>query len=173
MSLEYKDLVELLKPCIHVDAFESKLGDPDDIIVISFFVRDDQAAKDLVHWMDTGYDFIVDSDKSPGEIKPNRYLVYVEIRRRSNAGQNVWQLLSDLNTLTEFDVDDWEMVYKDKTIPFTKEDFDKHVPLTPKAYRKKFDKDLNEVRAAAGLPLKTYYEKFDPELQDLRARAGY
>ena len=46
-SLEYKDMEGLMKPTIHVDEFSSKMGDDDDIIVISFFVRDAQAAKDL------------------------------------------------------------------------------------------------------------------------------
>ena len=47
-SLEYKDMEGLLKPTIHVDEFAAKMGDDDDIIVISFFVRDLQAAKDLI-----------------------------------------------------------------------------------------------------------------------------
>ena len=83
-SLEYKDLDGLMKPTIHVDEFSSKMGDDDDIITLSFFLRDNQAAKDLMSWFEKGYDFVIDADKSPGEIKPNRYLVYVEMRRRSD-----------------------------------------------------------------------------------------
>ena len=101
-SLEYKDLEGLMKPTIHVDEFSSKMGDDDDIITLSFFLRDNQAAKDLMAWFEKGYDFVIDADKSPGEIKPNRYLVYVEMRRRSTAGGNVEILLDDLATLTEF-----------------------------------------------------------------------
>ena len=101
-SLSFKDLDGLMKPTIHVDEFSSKMGDDDDIIVVSFFLRDQQAAKDLMNWFEKGYDFVVDADRSPGEIKPNRYLVYVELRRRSTAGGHVEQLLNDLNTLTEF-----------------------------------------------------------------------
>ena len=92
-SLSYKDLEGLMKPTIHVDEFSSKMGDDDDIIVVSFFVRDPQAAKDLMAWFEKGYDFVLDADKSPGEVKPNRYLVYVEIRRRSTAGQHVETLV--------------------------------------------------------------------------------
>ena len=88
-SLGYKDLGGLVKPTIHVDEFSSKMGDDDDIIVVSFFVRDQQAAKDLMMWFEKGYDFVLDADRSPGEIKPGRYLVYVELRRRSTAGANV------------------------------------------------------------------------------------
>jgi hypothetical protein len=172
-SLGFKDLEGLMKPTIHVDEFSSKMGDDDDIIVISFFLRNDQAAKDLMSWFEKGYDFVLDADRSPGEIKPNRYLVYVEIRRRSTAGGNVEQMLDDLNTLTEFeDSSDWTMHYRGKEIPFSRDAFDATVPLTPKEYRRRYDADLNEVRIAAGMPTKPIYEKNDPLLRALQNAAG-
>lgn len=171
-SLGYKDLEGLMKPTIHVDEFSSKMGDDDDIIVISFFVRDPQAAKDLMMWFEKGYDFVIDSDKSPGEIRPNRYLVYVELRRRSTAGAHVETLLSDLNTLTEFDVGDWTMHYRGEEMPFSVEAFDSTVPLSPRAYRERYDSELNEMRTAAGMPVKTTYNRQDRDLQTIQSAAG-
>ena len=172
-SLGFRDLEGLLKPTIHVDEFSSKMGDDDDIIVISFFVRDQQAAKDLMMWFEKGYDFVLDADRSPGEIRPGRYLVYVELRRRSTAGGNVEQLLDDLNTLTEFeDSTAWTMHYRDQEIPFTRDAFDSTVPLTPRAYRERYEKDLNEVRVAAGLPVVTTYDRQDRALQTIQSAAG-
>ena len=170
-SLAFKDLEGMLKPTIHVDEFSSKMGDDDDIIVISFFVRDPQAAKDLMSWFEKGYDFVIDADKSPGEIKPNRYLVYLEIRRRSTAGGNVEMLLDDLGTLTEFKQDDWTMHYRDKSYPFSRDTFDNIVPLSPKEYRKKFESEMNEMRVAAGLETKQIYER-DNVLKTLQSAAG-
>ena len=172
-SLGFKDLDGLLKPTIHVDEFSSKMGDDDDIIVISFFVRDAQAAKDLMMWFEKGYDFVLDADRSPGEIRPGRYLVYVELRRRSTAGGNVEQLLDDLNTLTEFeDSSAWTMHYRDQEIQFTRDAFDATVPLTPRAYRERYEKDLNEVRVAAGIPVVTTYDRQDRALQAIQSAAG-
>jgi hypothetical protein len=172
-SLAFKDMEGLLKPTIHVDEFSSKMGDDDDIIVISFFVRDAQAAKDLMSWFEKGYDFVLDADRSPGEIKPGRYLVYVEIRRRSTAGDHVEQLLNDLNTLTEFeDSSAWTMHYKDKKIPFSRDDFDATVPLSPKDYRERTERELNEVRTAAGIPVVTTYDRQDRELKSIQTAAG-
>ena len=148
-SLEYKDLEGLMKPTVHVDEFSSKMGDDDDIIVISFFVRDQQAAKDLMNWFEKGYDFVLDADKSPGELKPNRYLVYIEIRRRSSAAAHVEEILKDLETLTEFDLADWTMHYNGETVPFTRETFESLVPMNPATYRQRVEKDLNEMREAA------------------------
>jgi hypothetical protein len=172
-SLSFKDMEGLLKPTVHVDEFSSKMGDDDDVIVVSFFVRDAQAAKDLMMWFEKGYDFVLDADRSPGEIKPGRYLVYVEIRRRSTAGGQVETLLNDLNTLTEFeDASDWTMHYRGKSIPFSRDAFDKTVPLTPRAYRERYEKDLNEMRTAAGLSTITTYDKKDRALQAIQSAAG-
>jgi hypothetical protein len=161
-----------MKPTIHVDEFSSKMGDDDDIIVVSFFVRNAQAAKDLMMWFEKGYDFVIDADRSPGEIKPNRYLVYIELRRRSTAGGHLETIIDDLGTLTEFNKDDWLMHYKGKEVPFTQETFESMVPMSPRAYRERYDKDLNEVRTAAGLPVKAIYEKNDPAIQAIQAAAG-
>lgn len=172
-SLAFKDMEGLLKPTIHVDEFSSKMGDDDDIIVVSFFVRDAQAAKDLMSWFEKGYDFVLDADRSPGEIRPGRYLVYVEIRRRSTAGGNIEQLLNDLNTLTEFeDSTAWTMHYKNKEIPFSRDAFEATVPLSPRAYREKKESELNEMRVAAGMPVKSIYDKQDPALQTIQSAAG-
>jgi hypothetical protein len=172
-SLGFKDLEGMMKPTVHVDEFSSKMGDDDDIVVISFFVRDAQAAKDLMMWFEKGYDFVLDADRSPGEIKPGRYLVYVEIRRRSTAGGHVEQLLDDLNTLTEFEsAADWTMHYRGKNVQFTRDTFDSTVPLTPKTYRDRYEKDLNEVRTAAGIPVVTTYDKKDRALQAIQSAAG-
>jgi hypothetical protein len=171
-SLGYKDMEGMMKPTIHVDEFSSKMGDDDDIIVVSFFVRDPTAAKDLMSWFEKGYNFVIDADRSPGEIKPNRYLVYVELRRRSTAGAQVEELLKDLNTLTEYDVSDWTMHYRGKDLPFSRDAFDATVPLSPRAYRERYEQELNEVRTAAGLPVVSTYDKKDPLLQSIQSAAG-
>lgn len=170
-SLQYKDLEGIMKSTIHVDEFSSKMGDDEDIIVVSFFVRNKAAAKDLVSWFEKGYDFVLDADMSPGEIKPNRYLVYIEMRRRSAAPRNVQELLEDLNTLTEFEPDDWIMNYQGEEYPWNQETFAKVVPLSPKEYIAATETDLNEMRVAAGLETKKIHE-VSPELRALQAAAG-
>jgi hypothetical protein len=100
-------------------------------------------------------------------------LVYVEIRRRSNAGGNVETLLDDLNTLTEFaDSSAWTMHYKGKETPFSRDEFDQLVPLSPRAYRERSERDLNEVRIAAGMPVVSRYDKQDRALQAIQSAAG-
>ena len=170
-GLEYKDLEGLLKPTIHVDEFAAKMGDDDDIIVLSFFVRDKAAAKDLMNWFEKGYDFVLDADKSPGEIKPGRYLVYLEMRRRSTAPQYVQRLLDDLTTLTEYEPDDWIMRYDGAEQPWSEEAFAATVPMTPDAYRAKTDESLNGLREAAGIAPRQIYSRRD-DIKAIQAAAG-
>jgi len=46
------------------------------------------------------------------------------------------------------------------------------VPLTPRAYRERYEKDLNEVRAAAGIPVVSTYDRQDRALQTMQSAAG-
>ena len=171
-GLGYKDMEGMMKPTVHIDEFSSKMGEDADVIVVSFFVRDKQAAKDLMNWFEKGYDFVLDADQSPGEIKPNRYLVYLEMRRRNAAPGQIDEILKDLNTLTEYESDDWIMVYKKKKHEWSPETFAELVPLTPNEYRERTEGDLNEMRIAAGLDVKPIYTKISKDLQAMQAAAG-
>ena len=170
-ALKYKDLDGMMKPTIHVDEFASKMGDDDDIVVLSFFVRSKEAANDLMGWFEKGYDFVMDADCSPGEISPGRFLVYVELRRRTRVPEHIEQMLDDLASLTEFEPKDWSMDYERKTYPWNKETFAKLVPLSPAQYRKQKETELNEMRVAAGIPPVQIY-KPTRELRQLQAAAG-
>ena len=164
-------MVGLIKPTIHVDEFASKMGDDDEVIVISFFVRSKQAARDLVNWFEKGYDFVMDADQSPGEISPGRYLVYVEIRRRTTTAQHIHDLLEDLTTLTDIKPTQWIMHYEDEEYPFSVEEFNQLVPTSPKQYRDRKQADLNEMRVAAGLHPRRLRE-ISRDLRPLQAAAG-
>ena len=161
----------MMKPTIHIDEFASKMGDDDEIVVASFFVRDRQAAKDLVNWFEKGYDFVLDADMSPGEIKPNRYLVYVEMKRRSSTAEKLQELLDDFHTLTEHEGSGWTMHYRGEEYPFSVETFDRVVPTSPAEYRKREEKDLNEMRHASGLPVKQIYKR-ERDIKSLQSAAG-
>lgn len=170
-TLEHKDMVGQLKPTLHVDEFASKMGDDADIIVLSFFVRDRIAARDLMNWFEKGYDWVLDADVSPGEISPGRYLVYVEMRRRTSAPEKVTSMLEDLESLTEFKPDDWTIHTGDHEGRFSEEEFRRLIPLSPKAYREQHESNLNNIRAAAGLDTVQVYDR-EEDIRQLQNAAG-
>ena len=169
LAVSVADVKSLDAALQRIDLFTSKHDA--DIIVLSFYVRDKQAAKDLVAWFEKGYDFVLDADRSPGEIKPSRYLVYVEMRRRSAAPQYVAEMIDDLTTLTEHEPEDWIMRYDGNNQPWSEEAFAKTVPLTPDEYRATHETDLNEWRTAAGLPVKQIHDT-KPDMKALQSAAG-
>jgi len=64
------------------------------------------------------------------------------------------------------------MHYQDKEYPFSRESFERVVPLSPRAYREQHDQDLNEMRVAAGLPVVVSYDETDPLIQSIQSAAG-
>jgi len=171
-NLNYKDLVGMMKPTIHIDEFASKMGEDDEILVASFFVRDRTAGEDIANWFEKGYDFILDADMSPGEIKPSRYLVYIEMKRRSNVGEKLNEILEDFSTLTEYGKSsDWTMHYRGESYPWSVETFNRVVPRTPKDYRREIESDLNEMRHASGIPVKQIYPR-ERDIKSLQSAAG-
>ena len=147
------------------------MGEDDDVCVASFYITDENAAKDLVSWFEKGYDFILDADRSPGEIKPNKYLVYVEMRRRSNLANNLSQIIEDLQTLTDIEPAEWKFKHKKEAQEFNEENFNRIIATSPKAYRLDQELALNEYRERAGLKTVAIYEN-DEAIKELKNKAG-
>lgn len=165
-GLEYHDMMGLVKPTVHIDEFESRMGDDADVIVVSFYLRNSQAADDLVVWLEKGYDFILDADRSPGEIKPNRYLVYAEFRRSPEFVKNFNQVMTELPNLTAIDPDKFKIRVGKKYYPYSEKAVADTVTLTPAAYNRDREGDINEIREAAGLTPKPIYRRVARDLKN-------
>jgi hypothetical protein len=171
-GLEFKDMEGIVKPTVFIDEFASKMGSDDEVSVVSFYVRNNRAADDLVNWFEKGYDFVLDADRSPGEVKPNRYLVYVEMKRRSSLPEWIAELLNDMSTLTEHESESaWTVGYKGEKFPFTVEEIQSRVILSPVKYREMKEAGLNEMRIAAGLKTKSIRNN-DIDIKNFVSLAG-
>jgi len=171
-GLEFKDMEGIVKPTVFIDEFASKMGSDDEVSVVSFYVRNNRAADDLVNWFEKGYDFVLDADRSPGEVKPNRYLVYVEMKRRNSLPERIAELLNDLSTLTEHESESsWTVGYKGKEFPFTIKEVQSRVILSPIKYREMKEAGLNEMRIAAGMKPKSIRNN-DAAIKNFSALAG-
>ena len=172
-GFEVGDLKNVLLPKLHIDEYDSKVGNNDKNIVLSFLVADKNAAEDLVNFLERGYEFILDAAISPSEIKLGKYLVFVEVLRRIRSIGQILKILSDLSAACGTKAEDWKFSYMDNLeyLPLTKENIKAHVPLSPKAYRDSFNQPINEMRTAAGLPVPTDPVK-DPTIKALQVAAG-
>lgn len=157
-GLEQGDLKRLIIPELHIDEFKSKMGTDEDIIVVSFKVKEKQPANALMVFMETGYEFILDGDVSSGVMDDGDYIVFAEIERNREAPKLIMRLIDDILNLTDQDITEWQFQYRKnaKLYDLTEENIANIVPLAPKIYKQKFKDSDNEITAmqeAARVPI--------------------
>jgi len=160
-GLDYMDLKDQLKNEVTVDEYSAKMGPDNAIVTITFTVYSKLAANDLVSWFERGYDWVLDASVSDGELEPGQYLVFVEMDRRSKVPSRICTLLSDLNTLTDIKLGDWNVKIEGEDCPADPEAIADKMILNPNVYKaeKESEKELNEFRTIAGLETKPMYEE--------------
>jgi hypothetical protein len=175
-NLEMGDLKRLVHNELHIDEYKSKMGGDDAVCVISFKVSGKEPAADLVSFIEKGYDWVLDADVSSGEKEGGDYLVFVEIDRRTDVPKDIVQLIDDINNLTEQTLEGWRVRYHKSATehPLTVDALTKIIPLTPEAYRKKFNsnqEELDQLKTAAGVEVTTKAPK-NEYTESLRVAAG-
>jgi hypothetical protein len=171
------DLEGQLTDKITVDEYAAKMGKDSDIVTVTFITNSKLAAKDLVTWFERGYDFVLDASVSDGEIESGKWLVFVEMDRRSKVPNRIITLLEDLETLTGMDVSDWTVEIDGDEYEASEEIMKQKMILNPNEYKDKKDSeeepetDLNEMRLRAGIDVKTSYVE-DEYIKSLKAIAG-
>ena len=106
-GLESGDLQRIIHPELHIDEFKSKLGDDEDVVVVSFKLNSKEPANDLVAFVEKGYEWVLDADVSAGEMEDGSYIVFVEIDRNEECIKNILDLMDDLMNLTKQKLSEW------------------------------------------------------------------
>jgi hypothetical protein len=137
MGLRENDLVDLVQPVFEIDSYQSKMGSDSDIMVLSFTVLEKGAADDLVKFVESGYNFVLDADATTGEQSDGYYRVYVEMEREEEAPAQIMELIDGVSKLTgqnfqyryykSFDLNEIDADSMSKVIPLTTEDYEKTV----------------------------------------------
>jgi hypothetical protein len=171
-GLDYHDMVNQMTARVTVDKYEAKMGDDDEIVTLAFIVKGQSASSDLVDWFERGYDWVLDAQVSDGEYTPGKYLVFVEIPRRTVVPDRIVELLADLETLTGIPVTEWVIEIDGEEYDADVEIIKQKLVLSPHQYRKEKETDLNEMRELSGQePVKIYNNK-DSILKDFLSSAG-
>lgn len=143
-NLHAGDLKGLVKKVFDIDTYRSKIGDDQDVIVLSFTVDFEDPAKDLENFIEMGYEFVLDADVSPGETDDGNYKVFVEIERGRHAADQIIELLDGVERLT--DIPDMRFRYfkNFRSHEATKENLETIVPMDKEAYAVATDKSMLE-----------------------------
>ena len=99
-NLHANDLRHFVKKVFDIDSYRSKIGDDQDVVVLTFTVAQEDPAKDLENFIEMGYDFVLDADCSPGETDDGNYKVFVEIERSKHVAKQIREIVDGVEKLT-------------------------------------------------------------------------
>ena len=173
-SLDYLDMEGQVKDTVTVDEYAAKMGQDKDIVTLTFTVSSKLAAEDLVAWFERGYDWVLDASVSDGELEPGKWLVFVEMERRSKSPDRIVTLLDDLETLTGLKLKDWNVEVEGDEVDADPELIRQKMILNPNQYKDKTEgteEQMNEMRIRAGIEPKVSYVE-DEYIKNLKAIAG-
>ncbi len=134
-GLRPMDLKEMVHPTFEVDTFRSKMGEDQDVCVVSFKVKDRSPAKDLMEFIEKGYNFVLDADVSSGEDNNGEYSVFVELSRTPQLAEQIKELTYGVRKLTGIDNFKFKYHKESSVQEATEENLKTHVPETPEAYQ--------------------------------------
>jgi hypothetical protein len=128
------DLQNLVKPMIEIDSYRSKMGEDHDVCVLNFHVVDRMPARDLMEFIEKGFNSVLDADVSAGENSKGEYHVFVELNRTPKLPEQIEELLYGVSKLTN--IDKWKFRYykSDKVYEMTESNIKSVVPLNPRLY---------------------------------------
>ena len=173
-GLDYLDMEDQIEPTVSVDEYSAKMGKDSDIVTLAFTVKSEAVGNDLVDWFERGYDWILDASLSEGELSPGKYLVFVEMKRRTKVPERIVELIEDLETLTDLKVTEWTINIDEEEYDADEEVLKELIPISPHEYREENEDEegLNEMRHRAGLDTVNLHGEPDSELKAFISMAG-
>jgi len=134
MGLRQEDLKSTIYDIFEIDSFQSKMGEDQDIVTLSFSVRDKAPADDLVKFLEGGYSFILDADVTPGEQSDGTYKVFVEMERNRHVPEQVYEIIDGIKKIGALENLKFRYYKNFKSKDATLENFQETIPLDPKDY---------------------------------------
>ena len=104
-----KDLENLVLPEVTIDDFEPKSGSPENIVVVSFYVKDLEPANDLASFIERGAHDILDTEVSPAPDEDGNYVVFVEMHREDSLMDSFMKILEDIKKIVK--IDNWNVEF--------------------------------------------------------------
>ena len=141
-GLRSNDLKDMVRNILNIDTHRSKMGEDRDVCVLSFTVKDRNPAKDLMEFIEKGYNFVLDADVSSGENADGEYLVFVELNRNPKLAENIKELEYGISKLTNIENFKFKYYKEDSAHDLREETINSIVPTSPVDY----DGFVNKVR---------------------------
>ena len=175
-GLRAMDLKEMVHSVFDIDTYKSKMGEDRDVCVLSFKVRDRNPARDLMEFIEKGFNFVLDSDVSSGENDLGEYFVFVELERSNKLAEQIKDITDGINKLTG--INEWKFKYHKQNTAYdlAEEALSKIVPKSSTEYdglmtkiktesvKKFFNKTLMDDLSISG-DIITIHKPFNQKIQ--------
>ena len=134
-SIKNLEMQNHISELVSIDSFQAKLGKDEDVSVIKFQTDNKQVAEDLVKYIETGCEWVLDVDTSPAKNDEGRYNVFVEVERNDDLPAKIIELARDIEQVSG--TMPWNFTLHkttDKKYSMTKENLQTIVPTSPSQY---------------------------------------
>jgi hypothetical protein len=134
-SLHANDLRHFVKRVFDIDSYKSKIGDDQDVVVLTFTVAYEDPAKDLENFIEMGYDFVLDADCSPGETDDGNYKVFVELERSKHVAKQIREIIDGVEKLAGEEKLRFRYFKSFRSQEATEENLASEIPMDADAYK--------------------------------------
>lgn len=134
MGLQAGDLRNLVYDIFEIDSFKSKMGEDKDIVVLSFSVKSQEPAKDLMNFCEKGFPFVLDADVTSGEQEDGTYKVFVELERGREVPQNITEIVDGVKKLAHIEDLKFRYYKNFNSLPADEQNISETVPLDGQGY---------------------------------------
>lgn len=128
------DLEHMVYPFFEVDTYRSKMGEDQDVCVLSFQLKDRSPAKDLMDFIEKGFHYVLDADVSAGESNDGDYYVFVELPRESHLTKHITDILYGITKLTGIADFKFKFHTNEAQYDATEENLNAVIPSSPADY---------------------------------------
>ena len=143
-GMDFHDLEGVVEPTLTVDDFSASMGKDCDIVTLSFVVKSKQAGQDLAEWFERGYEWVLDAEVSEGELTTGRYVVFIEMARRTAVPTHIVEMIDDMDTLTALKTEEWTVMVDGGEYPVEEDALREAIILSPHEYRLANPEDEDE-----------------------------
>ena len=143
-SINHLEMQNYISEKISIDSFAAKLGKDEDVSVLKFQSNNKTVAEDLVNYIETGCNFILDADMSPAKNEQGLYNIYVEIERNEDLQKKIIEVIRDIEQVSGMLPWQFSFYKNENFYQLTDDNLNTIIPTSPSQYTLLTDDTIEE-----------------------------
>ena len=143
-SINHLEMQNHISEKISIDSFAAKLGKDEDVSVLKFQSNNKTVAEDLVNYIETGCNFILDADMSPAKNEQGLYNIFVEIERNEDLPKKIIEVIRDIEQVSGMLPWQFSFYKNENFYQLTDDNLNTIIPTSPSQYTLLTDDTIEE-----------------------------